>query len=96
MNGGVARDETRLRIAHLYRRAGFGATADELDAAVSAGYDATVDRLVDLSGPDAGADRVAAPTFAEPVPAARCPPIRRPAARPSRRSGRRSGPKASA
>ena len=42
-------DDARSRIAHLYRRAGFGARPDELDAAVAAGYEATVDRLVDLS-----------------------------------------------
>ncbi len=33
-------------IAHLLRRAGFGATPDELDAAVEAGYDATLDALL--------------------------------------------------
>ena len=33
-------------MAHLYRRAGFGATRDELDAALERGYEATVDELV--------------------------------------------------
>ena len=62
--GTVARDDARARIAHLLRRAAFGSTAAELDAAVADGYDATVDRLVDLSRPDGGADAVATPTFA--------------------------------
>jgi uncharacterized protein (DUF1800 family) len=42
--------DDRSRIAHLYRRAGFGASPAELDAAVGRGYDATLDRL--LSPPD--------------------------------------------
>jgi uncharacterized protein (DUF1800 family) len=33
-------------MAHLYRRAGFSATRDELEAAVARGYDAVVDDLV--------------------------------------------------
>ena len=33
-------------IAHLLRRAGFGATPDELDDAVKVGYDATLERLL--------------------------------------------------
>jgi len=41
-----ASDAVRSDLAHLYRRAGFGATPAELDAAVSAGYAATVDALV--------------------------------------------------
>ena len=58
-------DDARSRIAHLFRRAGFGARPDELDAAVAAGYEATVDRLVDLSVADAAA--VAPPTFTPPA-----------------------------
>lgn len=58
-------DDARSRIAHLYRRAGFGARPDELDAAVAAGYEATVDRLVDLSVADAAAVR--SPTFTPPA-----------------------------
>ena len=38
-------------LAHLMRRAGFGATRDELDACVRDGYEATVDRLLDTSNP---------------------------------------------
>src|SRR5687768_9608402 len=33
-------------MAHLYRRAGFGATPDELDAALARGYEATVEELL--------------------------------------------------
>jgi hypothetical protein len=33
-------------MAHLYRRAGFGATRDELEAAVARGYEATVEELL--------------------------------------------------
>jgi hypothetical protein len=44
----VVRDDLRARIAHLYRRAAFRARPAELDAAVAAGYEATVERLVDL------------------------------------------------
>src|SRR5262245_25816211 len=33
-------------MAHLYRRAGFGATRDELEAAVAKGYQATVEELL--------------------------------------------------
>ena len=39
-------DSLRSDLAHLYRRAGFGATAAELDAAEKAGYAATVKALV--------------------------------------------------
>jgi uncharacterized protein (DUF1800 family) len=39
-------DAVRSDLAHLYRRAGFGATPAELDAAVAAGYAATVAALV--------------------------------------------------
>src|SRR5437762_5133846 len=36
----------RELIAHLYRRAGFGATAAELDAALARGYESSVDDLL--------------------------------------------------
>ena len=38
-------------LAHLMRRAGFGATRDELEACAHEGYDATVARLLDTSNP---------------------------------------------
>jgi len=44
---------TRQAVAHLYRRAAFGASAAELDAAEAAGYEATVEKLLaQLSEPD--------------------------------------------
>ena len=64
-------DEVRSRIAHLFRRAGFGARPDELDAAVAAGYEATVDRLLDLTVADGAA--VPPPAFSPPVLAAQLP-----------------------
>jgi uncharacterized protein (DUF1800 family) len=42
----------RQLIAHLLRRAGFGATPGELDFCVGLGFDATVDRLVNYGGID--------------------------------------------
>jgi uncharacterized protein (DUF1800 family) len=39
----------RASAAHLFRRAGFGATAEELDRAVVEGLEATVARLTDLT-----------------------------------------------
>ncbi len=58
-------DDPRSRIAHLFRRATFGARPEELDAAVAAGYEATVDKLVDLSVADAA--NLPAPTFTPPA-----------------------------
>lgn len=54
-------DATASNLAHLYRRAGFGATTQQLAAATAAGYDATVGELLDRSGPDDGADAVRLP-----------------------------------
>ncbi len=55
-------------VAHLYRRAGFGARPDELTAATAAGFDATVTKLVGgLGAPDAGADAVPEPTLSPPL-----------------------------
>jgi uncharacterized protein (DUF1800 family) len=56
----------RSAIAHLLRRAGFGPTPAEIDAAVADGYAGTVDRLLDFSAADP-ADLAPAPTFA-PIP----------------------------
>src|SRR5581483_6599345 len=39
-------DGERGRIAHLLRRAGFGSSPSELDAAVTRGFDATLDQLI--------------------------------------------------
>jgi len=40
-------------MAHLMRRAGFGATRDELETSVAKGYEATVDELLDPQGQEA-------------------------------------------
>lgn len=49
-------------LAHLYRRAGFGATPSELKAAEKLGFKAVVDQLLEgLSGPDRGGDTVKLP-----------------------------------
>jgi hypothetical protein len=40
----------REEMAHLLRRAGFGASADELDSYMAAGYSATVEALLNPSG----------------------------------------------
>src|SRR4051812_32859726 len=45
----------RKAVAHLLRRATFGPTAEEVDAAEKAGYDATLAALFDDSKSDAGA-----------------------------------------
>ena len=51
-------------LAHLYRRAGFGATAAELEAAEKAGFDATVDKLLaGLRDPDPAGDAVKLPAL---------------------------------
>ncbi len=62
-------DQTRSDIAHLYRRAGFGARPDELDLAVQHGYQATVESmLAGLQAPDRRGDQVPVPTFTSPSP----------------------------
>lgn len=56
-------DPTRSDLAHLLRRAGFGASGAELDAAVKGGYEAAVAALVAPSGTDAGAAATPLPTI---------------------------------
>jgi len=51
----------RKAVAHLLRRATFGPTAEEVDAAEKAGYEATLTALFDTSKPDAGAARAPVP-----------------------------------
>jgi uncharacterized protein (DUF1800 family) len=64
-------DDVRSSIAHLYRRAGFGARPEELDAAVGRGYSGTVeDLLAGLQGPDPAGDRVPVPDLSVPGPEA--------------------------
>ncbi|MEU6205908.1 DUF1800 domain-containing protein [Micromonospora musae] len=59
----------REAVAHLLRRATFGPTAEEVDAAERAGYPATLDRLLTPSGTDRGAAATPTPTLG-PDPAA--------------------------
>ena len=57
-------DTLRSDLAHLYRRAGFGATAAELDAAEKVGYAATVAALVvPQSASDPGVLATPVPTY---------------------------------
>ena len=89
-------DDLRSRIAHLYRRAAFGAKPEELDAAVEAGYEATVDRLLDLSVPDGAAARVPPPEFTPNVGQANLPAdpeARRRAVQEQQRMNREEGRK---
>jgi uncharacterized protein (DUF1800 family) len=58
------RTDTRIAVAHLMRRAGFGATAEQVDAMAKAGYVHTVDALIEgLTAVDAAAEAVPVPTF---------------------------------
>ncbi|RKN20999.1 DUF1800 domain-containing protein [Micromonospora musae] len=59
----------REAVAHLLRRATFGPTAEEVDAAERAGYPATLNRLLTPSGTDRGAAATPTPTLG-PDPAA--------------------------
>ncbi|WP_432985229.1 DUF1800 domain-containing protein [Dactylosporangium sp. CA-233914] len=51
----------REKVAHLLRRATFGPTAEEVDAAEAKGPAATLDALFSPAGPDAGAARTPLP-----------------------------------
>src|SRR5258706_2707512 len=53
----------RPLVAHLLRRATFGPTAAEVDAAERDGFEATVARLVSPTGVDAGAAATPEPRF---------------------------------
>src|SRR5574341_1007614 len=62
-------------IAHLLRRAGFGAFPDELAAYVALGYAGAVDRLVNFEQvPDAVDSWIGKPGYAPVVPANENPP----------------------
>jgi uncharacterized protein (DUF1800 family) len=64
----ISTDPARSNLAHLFRRAGFGARPDEIDRAAEAGYRATVEALLaGLRGPDPGGDAIAAPALTPPV-----------------------------
>ena len=45
-------DSNIALMAHLMRRAGFGASRDELERCVEQGYEATVEELLDTSNPN--------------------------------------------
>ncbi|MEO7429865.1 MAG: DUF1800 domain-containing protein [Acidimicrobiales bacterium] len=55
--------DTRSAVAHLVRRAAFGAPPEEIDALSDLGYEGAVAQLCDLVGPDPAADAIAPPTF---------------------------------
>jgi uncharacterized protein (DUF1800 family) len=59
----VSIDQNRSAVAHLLRRAGFGASGAEIDAAVKAGYEATVTALLAPAGADPGAAATPPPNF---------------------------------
>ncbi len=60
---------TSATLAHLFRRAGFGATGDQIQAATRAGYTATVQTLLSgVGGADPGADAVPTPSLTVPAP----------------------------
>ncbi len=59
--------EVRSRIAHLYRRAGFGARPDELDAMEEKGYEAAVESLLAGLTTD-GAEPIPAPALSTGSP----------------------------
>ncbi len=69
--------DTRSAVAHLVRRAAFGAPPEEIDALAAAGYEAAVETLCDLARPDPAADAVPPPTFAPATPAAADDPVAR-------------------
>ncbi|NUR25245.1 MAG: DUF1800 domain-containing protein [Catenulispora sp.] len=56
-------DQNRSAVAHLLRRAGFGASGAEIDAAAKAGYEATVDALLSPAGADPGVGATPPPDF---------------------------------
>jgi uncharacterized protein (DUF1800 family) len=58
---------TRAQLAHLLRRATFGPTADEVDAAERVGFDTTLTGLLSPTTPDAGAAGTPMPHFADPL-----------------------------
>jgi uncharacterized protein (DUF1800 family) len=55
--------DTRRAVAHLVRRAAFGAPAARIDELTTLGYEGAVDELCDLAGPDEAADALAPPAF---------------------------------
>lgn len=60
----AAMETLRAELAHLHRRAGFGALPQTLDADLAAGYEATVEGLLNPAIADAGVAATPAPDFA--------------------------------
>lgn len=54
---------TRSDVAHLLRRAAFGASAEEIDTLAASGYEAAVDKVCDHAPADLVADALPPPTF---------------------------------
>jgi uncharacterized protein (DUF1800 family) len=82
-------DPTRSNIAHLFRRAGFGAHPDEIDQATKVGYAATVEALLaGLTAPDPGGDAVPLPDLTRPQDPTPAPtdPLAKMAAQRARRA----------
>ena len=82
--------DTRIAVAHLLRRTGFGATAAQVDALAAGGYPAAVEAVLAPAGVDRSAEAVAPPTFetAAYVQARRGSPEQRAAARRQARAER--------
>lgn len=64
----VGDSQIRSDVALLYRRAGFGASPEVLDAATAAGYDATLERLLSPPRSDPGLGGVSEPSLELPNP----------------------------
>jgi uncharacterized protein (DUF1800 family) len=60
-------DPVRADIAHLFRRAGFGALPTQLDELTPGGYEAAVDYLFDLTSGDSGTDPIPDPAVSSLV-----------------------------
>jgi uncharacterized protein (DUF1800 family) len=60
-------DPVRADIAHLFRRAGFGARPSQLDELVPGGYEAAVEYLLDVAGGDPGADPIPDPAVTSSI-----------------------------
>ena len=56
-------DELLSNLAHLYRRAGFGAPLERLRQLVPAGFDAAVEALLARTANDPGADAIDRPNL---------------------------------
>ena len=51
-------DKNVQLLAHLVRRAGFGATREQLEVMADQGYEATVEKLLDTSNPSRMSDHI--------------------------------------